>query len=269
MSAFSSTQISKPTDEQTFERGCLVLFRCLVNDPNIQFNGKRGYAQDGVDIFGFRDQHPAKPVGVQCKLKTGKARLTEREVQTEIASALKFRPSLREYIIATTSSDDPELQRIARERSVEESRGERTITISVWGWETLEQRIGEHVEARNAFDPTYGPHAREQTELLRDLHDKSAAIATNVVEVQTSFREIKSQLLATNLPSDAPETRSLFEAELDAEIDNYRDAIESGRPRLALTLLEALLKARSAFCIRTYSLSDQGKHWPLPPLPKR
>ena len=33
MSAFSSTQISKPTDEQAFERACLALFRCLINDP--------------------------------------------------------------------------------------------------------------------------------------------------------------------------------------------------------------------------------------------
>jgi hypothetical protein len=76
MSAFSATQISKPTDEQTFERACLVLFRCLLSDPNIQFNAKRGQGQHGVDIFGFRNEDTTRPAGIQCKLKTDGKRLT-------------------------------------------------------------------------------------------------------------------------------------------------------------------------------------------------
>ena len=42
MSAFASTQISKPTDEQAFERACVTLFRCLLSDPNVQRNAVRG-----------------------------------------------------------------------------------------------------------------------------------------------------------------------------------------------------------------------------------
>jgi hypothetical protein len=48
---------------------------------------------------------------------------------------------------------------VAREIALRQGTAGRQINISVWGWETLEQRISEHADAMNAFDPTFGPHA--------------------------------------------------------------------------------------------------------------
>jgi tetratricopeptide (TPR) repeat protein len=42
-------------------------------------------------------------------------------------------------------------------------------------------------------------------------------------------------------PGDATVAHNALEAALDAEIDGYRDAVNSGKPKTALTLLEALL----------------------------
>jgi tetratricopeptide (TPR) repeat protein len=241
MSPFSSTQISKPTDEQVFERACLVLFRCLLNDPSVQLNAKRGQAQQGVDIFGFRNEDTTRPAGIQCKLKTNGKRLTEKEVRDEITKALDFRPSLREYIIVTTAPDDGNLQRVARELAVQQGNAGRQINIGVWGWETLEQRISEHPDALNAFDPTFGPHATRHTELLSKNFAGQATISGQLITLTNRITE-NSALIAAGVPGDSTEVKNDLEAALDAEINGYRDAIVDGKPKTALILLEALSK---------------------------
>jgi cellulose synthase operon protein C len=241
MSPLSATQISKPTDEQAFERACLVLFRCLLNDPNVQANAKRGQAQQGVDIFGFRNEETARPAGIQCKLKGHGKRLTEKEVRDEIAGALEFQPSLREYFIVTTAPDDGNLQRVARELAVQQGNAGRQINISVWGWETLEQRISEHPDALNAFDPTFGPHAKRHTEVLTKVVEGQSDLSGQLVKLTNRITE-DSALVAASVPGDSTEIKNALEAALDAEIDGYRDAINDGRPKTALTLLEPLLK---------------------------
>ena len=129
MSQVAATQITKPTDEQAFERACVILFRGLLNDPNVQTNGRRGQRQNGVDIFGFRNQNSAHAVGVQCKLKGPDAELTEREIEDEVKKALTFVPPLREYFIVTTGPDDTDLQRAARELTIKAAANGRQISI--------------------------------------------------------------------------------------------------------------------------------------------
>src|SRR6516225_1383523 len=141
MSELAATQVAKPRDEQAFERACLVLWRCILNDPNVQKNARRGQGQDGVDLFGFRSEAPTRPVGIQCKLKSEGTRLTEKEVRDEVKKALNFEPALREYFIVTTSPDDGKLQQIARQLSIDITNSGRSLSINVWGWETLEQHI--------------------------------------------------------------------------------------------------------------------------------
>ena len=53
MSLLAATQIPKPADEQAFERASVVLWRGLLNDPNIQRNGRRGQRQNGVDPSAY------------------------------------------------------------------------------------------------------------------------------------------------------------------------------------------------------------------------
>src|SRR5215203_2059003 len=127
MSLLAATQIPKPADEQAFERASVVLWRGLLNDPNIQRNGRRGQRQNGVDLFGVRNGDPAYQVGIQCKLKGEGQVLTEAEVREEVRKALTFRPSLREYFITTTAPDDVALQELARELSDEQAAKARTI----------------------------------------------------------------------------------------------------------------------------------------------
>jgi len=48
MAGYPSTEIRKPGSETEFERNCVVLFKHLLNDPNVKRLGTRGQKQDGV-----------------------------------------------------------------------------------------------------------------------------------------------------------------------------------------------------------------------------
>jgi len=81
MPATSGTQISKPSLEQVFEDNCVVLWKNILKDPSVQKVGRRGQQQRGVDLYGYRDGNRDFLVGLQCKLKTGSKKLSEKEVR--------------------------------------------------------------------------------------------------------------------------------------------------------------------------------------------
>lgn len=243
MSLLAATQIPKPADEQAFERASIVLWRGLLDDPNVQRNGRRGQRQNGVDLFGVRNGDPAHHVGIQCKLKSDGHALTADEVREEVRKALTFRPDLREYFIITTSPDDVALQELVRELALEQKAKGRAILIYVWGWNTLEERISENAEARKQFDPDYGAFSErilEQVEKVALVQEETkATFETGFSRLDARFARLESIRLA---PGDSTSGTSALEAQLDAEISEYRDLANAGKPRTALPLLERLLE---------------------------
>src|ERR1700756_5152635 len=103
MAGYRPTQIRKPSDETEFERNCVVLFKELLNDLNVKRVGTRGQRQQGVDIIGKRNGDSNKIVGIQCKLKSERRKLTDKEVRDEVADALTYKPKLKEYFIVAKS----------------------------------------------------------------------------------------------------------------------------------------------------------------------
>ncbi len=97
MTGYKSTQIRKPSEETEFEKQSVVLFREILKDPNVKRVGRRGQGQFGVDVVGRRNGNVKSVVGIQCKCKGDGKELTEKEVRTEVARALKFSPRLSEY----------------------------------------------------------------------------------------------------------------------------------------------------------------------------
>ncbi|WP_035646445.1 hypothetical protein [Bradyrhizobium sp. ORS 285] len=242
MSLLAATQIPKPADEQAFERASVVLWRGLLKDPNVQRNGRRGQRQNGVDLSGVRNGDPAYPVGIQCKLKGDGQVLTEDEVRDEVCKALTFRPALREYFIITTAPDDVALQELGRELSLEQKNQGRQILIYVWGWNTLEERISEDAAARKQFDPDYGAFSDQILERVESVavlqQEVKATVETGLSQLEARFARFETVRFA---PGDATISASALEAHLDAEIDEYRELANSGKPRTALPLLERLL----------------------------
>jgi cellulose synthase operon protein C len=243
VSLLAATQIPKPADEQAFERASVVLWRCILNDPNVQRHGRRGQRQNGVDVVGIRNGDAGHLVGIQCKLKSDGHELTEKEVRDEIRKAITFSPSLREYFITTTAPDDAELQQIAREISVDLTQKGHSLLIHVWGWNTLEERISEHAEARKAFDPDFGPFSGRILEKVAGTEKLQAEIKTDLSAglstITATLARVEANLARP--PGDSTLISNALEAHLDAEIDTLRGVANAGKPLTAQGLLEQLL----------------------------
>lgn len=157
MAGFEQTHIRVPKNDTDFEIKSVVLFRTLLKDPNVKRLGRSGQRQDGVDIVGHRNGNVSCLVGVQCKLKGPKERLTEKEVRDEVRKALKYKPALSEYFIITSAPNDTALDQLAQALSRQQKVKRRKIRIEVWGWGVLEERMNEDLDVKNAFDPGSSP----------------------------------------------------------------------------------------------------------------
>ncbi|NTF97876.1 PIN domain-containing protein [Rhizobium rhizogenes] len=243
MSLLAATQIPKPADEQAFERASVVLWRGLLNDRSVQRNGRRGQRQNGVDLFGIRDDNADWQVGIQCKLKSEGHFLSEDEIREEVSKALTFKPPLREYYVTTTAPDDVAMQELAREITTELAKAGKATRVFVWGWNTLEERISEDAAARKAFDPTYTLFGEEILAEGRSISfaqgEARAEMNAGLSDVKTMIMEVSARLAVP--PGDSTVVMNAVELHLDAEIDEYRELNNNGKTLTALPLLEKLL----------------------------
>ena len=107
--AQSSISIPKPNNWQDFETKICELFKCILDDPLMQKNGRNGQPQYGVDIYGYIDLENKSIIGIQCKKKS-EERVTESELRSEIEKAKKFTPKIKEFLLTTTAPRDQKIQ---------------------------------------------------------------------------------------------------------------------------------------------------------------
>lgn len=242
MSGYRATQIRIPEDEKEFEKNCVILFQAYLNDPNAYRLGTRGQKQDGVDIVGQRDSNPDRVVGIQCKLKSGRARLTRAEVMTEVTMALNFRPPLTEYFIVATSKSDTKLSQLALELSRKQKELGRIISISVWGWDTLADEIDKYPSAKNAFDPGFSPALKEQNSKLDLLMEGQQRLIheANCLPQAFSDRVLRDEL------STALRRIGFGNVDTPAELQTLATRAAEGDLRLATASLRADVCERAA-----------------------
>lgn len=206
----------------------------------MQRNGRRGQRQNGVDLFGLRDSDPERHVGIQCKPKGDGHILTEDEVRGEVAKALTFKPQLKEYFVITTAPDEVAMQELARELTADLNKAGTPLLVYVWGWNTLEEKITEDAAARKVFDPTFGPFSAQ---ILAETQRITSGQSEARIEMGAGLSRIEAQLtdVVSRLQTRHDDHRHAVEAHLDAEIDNYREMANEGKPRAALPFLENLL----------------------------
>jgi hypothetical protein len=213
MAGYPATEIRIPANEAELERNCVILFQAVLNSPNQTRVGTRGQKQHGLDIVGFRNGDPNKLVGVQCKLKTGRSKLTKKEVLEEVTKALRHRPPVTEYFVVTTSKNDTKLTQLALELTQKQAAAGRAIEIVVWGWDTLQEKINLDHSAKQAFDPGWSPSV--------------SAVEAKLDEVLQAQRKVGSKrrvaALSRELNIATPSTEAKFprefaDRELNAEL---------------------------------------------------
>ncbi len=144
-----------PNDPVMFESLCLHLWKEIWGDPEAKKNGRSGQPQAGVDVFG---RCGGRQMGVQCKQKDrmlGSA-LTVRELDAEVAKALKFKPPLATFTVATSGPADAKVQERARVLTVDhEARG--LFGVEIWSWTEIWQAICDRPELLRRIAPIYWP----------------------------------------------------------------------------------------------------------------
>ena len=137
--------IGKPENWQDFESLCKKLWGEIWKIPNkIKKNGRLGQEQAGVDIFGI-PMNQTKYWGIQAKGKDNytNAKLTEKEIVSEIEKAKKFQPELEVYIIATTQSKDSKIEEFIRLKDLE-NRDNGSFEILLFCWEDIVDLLEEN-----------------------------------------------------------------------------------------------------------------------------
>jgi hypothetical protein len=143
MPTIASSELPVPKSWDEFEDICADLFGRIWNDHNIVRYGRMGQRQDGVDIRG---QLPAGGIaGVQCKKKRQwpVAELTTKDIDDEVAEALKFEPPLSEFTIATTAPNDGKLQAHV-DVVTERLKTHGLFAVHLLGWNELSRRIADY-----------------------------------------------------------------------------------------------------------------------------
>ncbi len=148
----AQTQIRKPENWQDFEKLCKKLWGEIWNcSSSIKRNGRSGQKQLGVDIYAIPNGENQYK-GIQCKGKDDytKNKLTRKEIDEEILKAKQFKPSLKEFIFATTADKDVEIEQYIREKNIENITNS-LFSIDIFSWGDIVDLLEERKDTYNWY----------------------------------------------------------------------------------------------------------------------
>lgn len=114
-------------------------------------HGRSGQAQQGVDIYGHNNGD-CEYSGVQCKRYDT---ISETIIDDEIHNAKAFQPQLKHLIIATTAQRDAKIEKIVRQKDVE-NRQKRLFGISIVEWEDIVDILEQNPPLLNWYENSIG-----------------------------------------------------------------------------------------------------------------
>lgn len=166
--------LPKPENWQDFETLCKKLWGEIWNIPNkIKKNGRLGQKQAGVDVYGI-PKNESKYWGIQSKGKDdySNAKLTIKEINSEIEKAKSFKPELDVYIIATTANKSASIEEHIRIIDLE-NREKGLFEILLFCWEDIVDLIEENQNVLNWYQNGIGLRTKfELSVLFNDFQEK-------------------------------------------------------------------------------------------------
>jgi len=180
MPTLDNMEIPRPKNWQDFER--LIESYARINWPGcmITLFGGVGQGQHGVDIY-IRDTK-GHYIGIQCKKVV---RLTYNQIEKEIEKAKNFKPALKHYFIAVSTSRNAVLQeKVNILNSQHTEKGLFIVDIIFW-----EDIIGLVVSDGKAFERHYpqlsSGNGRDDNFIIHATNNKNSIIGNNIT-IKTS-----------------------------------------------------------------------------------
>lgn len=147
--------IPPPVHWQKFEELCHALWQTEWECPNIQWNGRAGQRQNGVDIFGI-PSGKSRFSGIQCKLLSQtnlrNLALDEREIRNDVEKAKNFSPPLEWLIFASTGISDAYNQSVARSITAEHME-KNLFGVDILAWPEIKSRLLKHPSVFTMYYP--------------------------------------------------------------------------------------------------------------------
>lgn len=243
MTTSVSQQIPPPKNWQDFELLCADLWAQIWKDPDTQMHGRQGQAQHGVDVYG-RPNQGQEYAGVQCKGKVvyNNKEVTEAELRGEVEKAKKFNPAIKHFTLATTAPNDAKIQEIARQIT-EQHQKEALFDVVVMGWDEIHRRLTDYPELIDKHYPEIGP-------VQHKTYDAVERVEASLVAQDARADQRQQEILAAIKAYGAPgvgvlqdvdsKVESKIDEVLNAEIDGYRELLNSHQISTSLGLLEKL-----------------------------
>ncbi len=136
----STSDLPKPKSWDEFEDIVWDIYTRRWQDPHAQRYGRSGQAQKGVDIYG-RQGNSEKNIAVQCKRFEDKNFKTTT-ITLEVEKTEKLTFPISEYLIATTTSRDTEIQDFVMQLN-QERKSENKFPVYVVFWDDLCNYLAE------------------------------------------------------------------------------------------------------------------------------
>lgn len=145
-------QLAPPQNWDDFEHMCRDLWAKLLGDTETKMHGRRGQSQNGVDVYGYSVSKEL--IGIQCKGKDNFLgnQITNAELKLEATKALKFKPSINKFILATTAVTDKKVQEFTRVLDKQFS-AKNNVSISLWSWPEISEALQNYPELLQKYYP--------------------------------------------------------------------------------------------------------------------
>lgn len=196
MPTTSGILIPKPRSWDELEVIVWALFCRIWHDDHAQRFGREGQRQHGIDILG-RPVRDGQPTGVQVK-KRFRSRVTEKELRREVDGAKGFPEPLGDFILVTSAPRDESIQTVAL-RVTEEHQQAGLFHVHVYGWEDVEERLGEFPELlQQHYSQFYPGRPAEEVALLKKLVElKTREAAESEERDRPKFQKVPGGAVTT------------------------------------------------------------------------
>jgi hypothetical protein len=192
LSRHAHADYAPPRSWEQFEELCADIFQSAWRDPALVRHGRAGQRQNGVDIVARNGA--IYPIGLQCKKRSKwpVSKLTTKQLDAEVAEALKFKPALQAFYILTTAPDDTTLLNHVRTIN-EQHQKKKLFEVVLLGWSEIVRRATLDPQvADKHFGPSGGGAPRSP--LLATWMISKGKLEKTGAELELSVKELTQDL---------------------------------------------------------------------------